>query len=43
LKLFVVFGFVIEGENDVEYSLAAQPDLFRDRDAVADQSTGLSG
>jgi hypothetical protein len=38
-----VFGFLIKGENDVEYSLAAQPVLFRDRDAMADQSIGHAG
>ncbi|PNF43162.1 hypothetical protein B7P43_G17206 [Cryptotermes secundus] len=33
----------MSGENDVEYSLAAQPMLFRDQDAIADQSIGRAG
>ncbi|XP_021918707.1 uncharacterized protein LOC110829364 isoform X2 [Zootermopsis nevadensis] len=33
----------MSGENDVEYSLAAQSVLFREREAVTDQSTGHAG
>jgi hypothetical protein len=38
-----MFVFLITGENDVEYSLAAQPVMFREREAVTDQSIGHAG
>lgn len=43
LTLGIMFVSVIIGENDVEYSLAAQSVLFREREAVTDQSTGHAG
>jgi hypothetical protein len=43
LTCSTIFVSLIIGENDVEYSLAAQSVLFREREAVADQSTGHAG
>jgi hypothetical protein len=38
-----VFIFTIEGENDVEYSLAAHPVLFREQDTMANETVGPAG
>lgn len=38
-----MFVFPIVGENDVEYSLAAQPVLFGEQDALANESIGHAG
>jgi len=35
--------FPIVGENDIEYSLAAQPVLFGEQDAMANESVGHAG
>jgi hypothetical protein len=43
LKYYSVFVFPIVGENDVEYSLAAQPVLFREQDTVANENIGPVG